>query len=281
MHYRFSLIGYPINHSLSPWIHKHFLKKAGLEGEYTIYEIDQKTSLGLEMEKLKSKQLHGFNVTVPYKQKILPLLDKVDDTARKMGAVNTVVNENGIWTGYNTDGIGYLRSLESKFPELFRDKSNSILVIGAGGAARGIYAALSDEGFNHIDIANRTENSAVQISEIGNKKTKTTILTLKEAELAAGNYDIIVQTTSVGMKPAKDRSIISLEHIKETAIASDIIYQPINTVFLQQAKNAGASIHYGHTMLLYQAQYAFELWTGEKVPIDGLDQKLLLELKGR
>lgn len=281
MYYRLSLIGYPISHSLSPWIHTQFLKKSGLKGEYTIHEIDPEISLERELGKLKEKELHGFNVTVPYKQRILPLLDQVDPLARKMGAVNTVVNEHGVWTGYNTDGTGYLRSLKRKFPELVRHKSGNILIIGGGGAARGIYAAMSEAGFSRIDIANRTRKSAVQISGIGNEKTKTNILTLSEAEQSAGNYDLVIQTTSVGMKPAEGTSIISLENIKETAIASDIIYQPIHTAFLQQAENTGAFIHYGHTMLLYQAQYAFELWTGARVPINGLESELMAELKGR
>src|SRR5690625_4699249 len=146
MDYQFSLIGYPIKHSLSPWIHKMFLNKANLAGEYTIHEIDPAASFEHEIDKLKSSRVNGFNVTVPYKQDILPLLDKVDPAAQKMGAVNTAVNENGIWTGYNTDGVGYLRSLESKFPDLLLNKSNRILIIGAGGAARGIYVVLSQKG---------------------------------------------------------------------------------------------------------------------------------------
>ncbi|GAB3795223.1 shikimate dehydrogenase [Virgibacillus kimchii] len=281
MYYQFALIGYPIKHSLSPWIHNNFLNRAGLRGEYKIHEIEPDTSFEDEIEKLKTKELHGFNVTVPYKQKILPLLDHVDSLAQNMGAVNTVVNDNGIWTGYNTDGVGYVRSLESKFPELFSKKAGRILIIGGGGAARGIYVSLSKEGFCHIDIANRTEESARLISEKRKEQTETNILSLAEAEQLAGDYDLIIQTTSVGMKPAENTSIISLHHVTETAIASDIIYQPINTRFLQQAKQAGASVHYGHTMLLYQAQYAFELWTGEKVPMNGLDKELMEELKGR
>jgi shikimate dehydrogenase len=198
-----------------------------------------------------------------------------------MGAVNTAVNNNGIWTGYNTDGVGYLRSLESKFPELLSDKSSRILIIGAGGAARGIYVVLSQEGFSRIDIANRTEKSAAQILEKRNEPTTSRLLTLAEAEQFAGYYDLIIQTTSVGMKPAEEKSIFSLGNVKPDAIVSDIIYQPINTAFLMQAEKNGASLHYGHTMLLYQAQYAFELWTGKRVPIDEMDEELMTELKGR
>ncbi|MFA1820480.1 shikimate dehydrogenase [Virgibacillus oceani] len=281
MDYRFSLIGYPIKHSLSPWIHKKFLNKAGLEGEYTIHEIDPAASFEYEIEKLKSSQVNGFNVTVPYKQDILPFLDKVNPIAQKMGAVNTVVNEHGVWTGYNTDGVGYLRSLESEYPEFFSDNSRRILIIGAGGAARGIYVILSQEGFSHIDIGNRTEKSAAQILENRNDEINSKSLTLAEAQQYAGSYDLIIQTTSVGMKPAEEKSIFSLKNVKTDAIVSDIIYQPINTAFLLQGEKAGASLHYGHTMLLYQAQYAFELWTGKRIPIDMMDEELMAELKGR
>jgi|SRR5690625_1878531 len=281
MDYRFSLIGYPIEHSLSPWIHQKFLRKAGLKGEYNLHEIDPAASFEDEIEKLKLSQVNGFNVTVPYKQDIIPLLDNVDTAAQKMGAVNTAVNNNGIWTGYNTDGVGYLRSLESKYPELLSDKSSRILIIGAGGAARGIYVVLSQDGFSRIDIANRTEKSAAHILKKRNERTTSRFLTLAEAEQFAGYYDLIIQTTSVGMKPVEEKSIFSLGNIKSDAIVSDIIYQPINTAFLMQAEKKGASLHYGHTMLLYQAQYAFELWTGKRITIDEMDEELMIELKGR
>src|SRR5690625_3525257 len=114
MQYQFGLIGYPIEHSLSPWIHEQFLKRTNLKGTYSIFEIETTRSFSEEMKKLKKKQLDGFNVTVPYKEKIINYLDEIDEQAERIGAVNTVLCKNNKWIGYNTDGIGYVRSLWSK-----------------------------------------------------------------------------------------------------------------------------------------------------------------------
>src|SRR5690606_7010371 len=115
-------IGYPIKQSLSPWIHNRFLRKAKLEGTYDILEIESSELLEKKMQDIKKAKINGFNVTVPYKQKIIPLIDEVDDHAKKIGAINTVLNRDGKWIGYNTDAIGYVRSLESKYPNVAEDK---------------------------------------------------------------------------------------------------------------------------------------------------------------
>ena len=279
MQYRFALIGYPIKHSLSPWIHENFLKKAALKGEYVINEITPEDSFEEHMNKLRQQNINGFNVTVPYKQKIIPFLDGIDHTAEIMGAVNTVANEDGKWIGYNTDGIGYLLSLKGKFPGLYQDRSKRILIIGSGGAARGIFFALDSAGFNCIDIANRTIEKAMDIKKLGSSSAN--VLTLNEAERQIKNYDVIIQTTNVGMMPEVENTIINISGVRSDAIVSDIVYQPIKTRFLKQAEAAGASIHFGHSMLLYQAQYAFEIWTNIKVPMEGLDLELKQILEGR
>lgn len=281
MNYRFALIGYPIKHSLSPWIHEHFLEKTGLKGSYTIQEINPYADFEWHVKQLMDEKVDGFNVTVPYKQKVMPLLDEIDPLAQKIGAVNTVANKQGKWIGYNTDGIGYVRSLESKLPDLLQHLSRRVLIIGAGGAARGIYSALDHTGFTAIDISNRTKNKAAGIAKLGGNETETNILSLQEANRQLGDYDVIIQTTSVGMKPDEGISILELEHVKPTAIVSDIVYQPLMTKLLQDARQQGALIHFGHTMLLYQAQYAFEIWTNNKVPIDDMDDELQLILEGR
>ncbi|MFD1038551.1 shikimate dehydrogenase [Virgibacillus byunsanensis] len=281
MKYTLGLIGFPIKHSLSPWIHERFLKKANLNGSYSIWEINSNDSFTEKIEVLKKRQVNGFNVTVPYKQKIIPYLDELDPAANRIGAVNTVVYQNGKWKGYNTDGVGYVRSLEHKFPEACSSKNNRILIVGAGGAARGIYDALAQNGFRQIDIANRTAVNAYEIAKLGITSTKTNVLNLEEAQKSIPGYDIVIQTTSVGMKPKQNSVVLSLDHVKETSIVSDIVYQPIRTKFLNQAEVNGAFIHYGHTMLLYQAQYAFEIWTNSLVSIDHMDDELQLILEGR
>lgn len=279
--YRFGLIGYPVQHSLSPWIHEQFLSKSKLSGNYLLKEINLDQLFAEEIKKLREEKINGFNVTVPYKQTIIPYLDDLDTEAKEIGAVNTVVNRNGKWIGYNTDGKGYLRSLESSYPHLFENKKKRILILGAGGAARGIYYALVTWGFHEVDIANRTTESALEISKLKTKNTITKVLSLDNAEQTITKYDCIIQTTSVGMNPGSEQSIITLDNLKTTQVLSDIVYQPIKTNFLTQAEKLGASIHLGHTMLLYQAQYAFEIWTGKRIPIDNMDTELKLILEGR
>ncbi|TRM12769.1 shikimate dehydrogenase [Lentibacillus cibarius] len=280
MQFRLGLIGHPIQHSLSPWIHNQFLEKSGLTGTYSLIEITPEDSFTRELEKLKSSGLHGFNVTVPYKQKIIPYLDQLEWKAEVTGAVNTVVNQNGKWVGYNTDGTGYVRGLKEQYPSVF-EAACKVLIIGAGGAARGIYQALIAEGLSYIDIANRTTESAEAIAQKGSDGVQTNVLGLQEAEEVLGHYNLIIQTTAVGMKPNTEEQIISLEQLNEDSIVSDIIYQPLTTKFLQTARRKGAHVHYGHTMLLYQAQYAFQLWTSYNIPIGDLKQQLKTLLEGR
>ncbi|MBP1968733.1 shikimate dehydrogenase [Virgibacillus natechei] len=281
MYYRLALIGYPINHSLSPWIHEHFLEKANLNGDYSTFEISPDDSFSLKVKQLMNDNVQGFNVTVPYKEKIISFLDEIDESAEKIGAVNTVVNRNGRWIGYNTDGIGYMRSLESKFPNFHQDKAKRILIIGAGGATRGIYHALVQSGFLNIDITNRTTEKAAEIAKLKSDATTTNIFSLDQAEQMIKNYDVIIQTTSVGMKPNPDNIVFKMNELKETSIVSDIIYQPLETRLLKEAGEKGVGLHYGHTMLLYQAQYAFEIWTGLKVPMGSMDRQLKHKLEGR
>lgn len=280
MFYRFQVIGNPIEHSLSPWIHRRFMEIAKINGEYTKNKIEP-NELEVKFAQIKEQGIDGFNVTLPHKQAIIPLLDDLDDTAEKMGAVNTVAYKKGKWIGYNTDGIGYLRSLERAYPDLFIEKEKKkVLIIGAGGASRAIFYALYNNGFQSIDLANRTVQSAEQIASLQDGIT-TNILTLHQAEQNVSSYDLIIQTTSVGMVPNEKQSVIEIANIKEFAVVSDIVYQPIETKLLQDAKKAGARIHFGHTMLLFQAQAAFEIWTGIKPEIGDLDKQLKEILEGR
>lgn len=280
MFYRFQVIGNPIEHSLSPWIHRRFMEIAKINGEYTKNKIEP-NELEVKFAQIKEQGIDGFNVTLPHKQAIIPLLDDLDDTAEKMGAVNTVAYKKGKWIGYNTDGIGYLRSLERAYPDLFIEKEKKkVLIIGAGGASRAIFYALYNNGFQSIDLANRTVQSAEQIASLQDGIT-TNILTLHQAEQNVSSYDLIIQTTSVGMVPNEKQSVIEIANIKEFAVVSDIVYQPIETKLLQDAKKAGARIHFGHTMLLFQAQASFEIWTGIKPEIGDLDKQLKEILEGR
>lgn len=279
--FQLGLVGYPVKHSLSPWIHEQFLKVTQLTGMYNLYEINPiKQTFKKEIEQIKERT-DGFNVTLPYKQSIIPFLDILDETAQQSGAVNTVVRQHGKWIGFNTDGIGYVRSLKIEYPHLFSSNDIKVLIIGAGGASRGIYYALINEGFSSIDITNRTIEKAMHIVE--DSCAETNIYCLEQIQKVLDTYDLIIQTTSVGMKPNEHEFILPVNKLKGGAVVSDIVYQPIFTSFLQQAKAKGALIHYGHTMLLYQALYAFEIWTNKQISIHKLDlrNKLTDILKGK
>ncbi|MBN6205629.1 hypothetical protein JYK21_04115, partial [Ralstonia pickettii] len=154
-------------------------------------------------------------------------------------------------------------------------------IIGSGGAARGLYYALAQAGQKVIDLANRTKMKAEEIAASGKDKINTAIYSIYEAEGVIDSYELIIQTTSVGMKPNEEQAPLAISKLKEAAVVSDIIYQPIKTSLLQQAEQANGSIHYGHTMLLYQAQFAFEIWTGKQVDVSGMDTQLQKILEGR
>lgn len=277
LHYQFGLIGYPVKHSLSPWIHRHFLEQTGLEGKYSIIEISPDSSFSEEMARLKTSSVNGFNVTVPYKEKIIPYLDELDEQAKQIGAVNTVINEAGKWVGYNTDGIGYLRALHSHYPTLETKMEMNILILGAGGAAKGIIAALLQHGYRNVTIANRSIERA---KNLATANERISVSSLAEVEESLHQYELIIQTSSVGMKPNTLESIISLQTLEEGTVVSDIVYQPLMTTFLKEAAAKGAHIHFGHTMLLYQAQYAFEIWTGKRPIIGSLEDTLKKQLEG-
>ncbi|MDX8045901.1 shikimate dehydrogenase [Gracilibacillus sp. S3-1-1] len=278
MGYQLGLIGHPISHSLSPWIHQQFLDLAELDGEYKLYE-GSPDRLPQLLEELKAKKINGFNVTVPYKQVIVDYLDEIDPDAELLGAVNTVVYSNGKWKGYSTDGEGYVRSLIETFPNLLTNQT-SVLLLGAGGAARGIYRALNGQGVAKVDIANRSKDKAEQLLSLRIDEVDSNVISYQQAEEQLAEYDLIIQTTSVGMKPNVEEQVIQLDNIRQDAVVSDIVYQPIMTQFLRDASMRGANIHHGHAMLLYQGELAFEKWTNKKLDVTHLVQKLENKLRG-
>ncbi|UOQ46316.1 shikimate dehydrogenase [Halobacillus salinarum] len=275
---KLGLIGYPVGHSLSPWIHNQLMDKAGLKGSYELMEI-QPEDFDHRIQALKEMNLDGFNVTIPYKEKIINYLDEIDEAAEHLGAVNTVKLENGRWIGYNTDGIGYLKSIQNRFPHV-ELSTRKILVLGSGGAARGIIFALAEAGCKEIDVANRTVGKAEELIKELEASLSATAIDLEQASQNIKDYDFIIQTTSVGMNPNPENQIIKLEQLNERAIVSDIVYRPMETQFLRAAQAKGASIQFGHEMLLHQAVYSFQIWTGKKVDVTDMLTDFEAVLKG-
>ncbi len=278
MCYFFGLVGYPAAHSRSPWIHNQFLNQQQKQGIYRVFETPP-DEFASTLEAMKTLQIDGFNVTVPYKERIISFLDEVDPYAKMIGAVNTVHLENGKWVGYNTDGKGFIRSFKESYPR-HSFSEMKVLCIGAGGAAKGIYRALVEEGTFTVDIANRSQQRAQEMLDLKSSETDTSILTLEEAEEKLSEYDMIVQTTSVGMTPNEYQSILSLNHVHPDAVVCDIVYRPMETAFLKEAKQRGAHVLYGHGMLLYQAALSYEIWTSSVLKAELLLEKFEQQLKG-
>lgn len=248
----YAVIGDPIAHSLSPFMHDLWFEEHGVNGTYIPIHVEP-DKLGQAVDSMKALGISGFNITLPHKQSIIPFLSKMDETAIVMNAVNTVTCEGGQLTGWNTDGDGFVKSLFMHPVEL----DAKVLVIGAGGAARGIAFALKRAGFEDVTITNRTYRRAEELAAA----TRSAALTLKDAEGSLGEFSIIVQTTSVGL--AENEALpLSLDGLKPQSLVADIIYNPLETPFLKAAKEKDCMIINGVGMFVYQGAIAFEKWTG-------------------
>ncbi|MBO0996500.1 shikimate dehydrogenase [Bacillus sp. SD075] len=255
----YGVMGDPIAHSMSPDIHNDAFEKENIEAVYHHFHVT-KEGLNDAVKGMKALGIEGFNITIPHKTSIIPFLDEVDELALAIGAVNTVVNKNGRFIGYNTDGIGFFKSL---CDEISGDiKAKKTLVIGAGGAARAIYFTLVNEGVKQVDIANRTKERAAQLVSDCPYDKVSKALSIIEAEESLSQYDLIIQTTSSGMSPELDHSPLKVDQLKTGAIVSDIIYNPLQTKLLREAGEKGAETQNGLGMFINQAALAFEIWTG-------------------
>lgn len=273
---RFAVIGDPIKHSMSPYMHNDLFQHYQIDARYDRVHIE-KGMLETGLELLKKDGLAGFNVTVPHKTDILPFLDELDPLCKEIGAVNTVVNEKEKWIGYNTDGAGYLAGILKVMPEL---KDKKTLMIGAGGAARAIYFTLAHHGVETIDIVNRTKVRAEQLKAACPYPVQTAILSAEAAEQQLGEYDLIIQTTSIGMSPEIDDSPLDVTNIKENALISDIIYNPLEPKILQEGKSRGAIVQNGIEMFVYQGALAFEKWLGLMPDTDRMRKNVRKQLGG-
>ena len=266
----FAVIGDPISHSLSPNIHTAAFRELGMECTYMAYRI-RPDELEEGIHGLKSVGISGFNVTIPHKVRITRHLDRMDESASMIGAVNTVENNNGVLKGYNTDMDGFLEPLRKRGTPV---RGARALLLGAGGAARAIIAGLAREKAESLVIANRTLQSASEAAEF----SASAGLDARPARLAdvtrsAGEYDIIINATSVGLQG--EPSPISMEGAGDGTTAYDIVYMPMNTDFVKKAKDAGARIVYGYEMLLGQAARSFEIWHKTEAPYSAMKRALL------
>lgn len=257
---RTGLIGHPTGHSKSPLIHNHWIGACGLSGEYVAIDV-MGEALAQEIERLKREGFKGFNVTIPHKQAVMALCDELDEPAREIGAVNTVViGGNGALHGSNTDAFGFLQNLREEAPDFAFGKAPAV-VLGSGGAARAIIYALLKTGVPEIRLANRTRARAEDLVANCVHPERIRIVDWDDRDGALGDASLLVNTTSVGMAGTEMLGI-DLGRLPQGATVYDIVYVPLLTGLLESARDRGLTIVTGIGMLLHQARPAFKAWYG-------------------
>ncbi|TES98222.1 MAG: shikimate dehydrogenase [Promethearchaeota archaeon] len=271
------VIGHPIEHSMSPVMHNAALNDLSLDYIYLAFDIPpndlEKAILGFKKSNMK-----GINVTIPHKEAIIHYLDELDPLSKQIGAVNTIKNEGGVLLGRNTDALGAKQAL---LDGGFKIEGKKALILGAGGAARAISFALSEK-MGEIFISNRTEEKAIKLAkELQDKtKIKATGKDMSEKTLRSLAYsvDILINTTPIGMYPKIDISPISKDLLNENLFIFDIIYNPLQTRLLKDAKKIGSKTLNGLDMFVNQGAIAFEWWTGKKPNVKLMKEIIIEEL---
>jgi shikimate dehydrogenase len=274
----YCIIGDPVHHSLSPAMHNAAFNSLHLNCTYIAFRVP-KGQLEESINALRAIDIAGFNVTLPHKVDIMGFMNYLDSSAEKATAVNTVHNVDGILKGYNTDIFGFIEPLRKRNVNF---NGMNILLLGAGGSARAVIAGFSEmKGINKITIANRTLEKARQLAkkgtDLGLACQVTEIDNIKDIAVKS---HLIVNTTSIGMDEEKEESLIGYEHISKNTIVYDIVYKPVVTNLLENARYAGADVVYGYEMLLEQGARAFEIWTDLRAPRDVMKKSLLGDFRG-
>lgn len=268
---KFGVIGHPISHSLSPIMHAANFEALGREDEYEALDISPQQFKHIK-DIINEKSLDGFNITIPHKESILPYLDEISSNAKQTGAVNTVLIRDNKWIGYNTDGIGFVKGLMEHYGSI---QNRKILVLGAGGASKGIVSEMMKFTDQKITVANRT------LSRFDNWQIDIDKKSLEEVQSSVHTFDIIINTTPVGMNVQQSEYIIPIEKICKNSLVCDIIYIPNKTPLLQACEQAGIAIYNGMDMFVYQGAESFKIWTGQDAQIESMRNKVKEELKRR
>jgi len=261
----YGVLGNPIGHSLSPAMHNAGFSASGRNAVYVAFEA---RDLDGCIRGIRALGIRGVSVTIPHKSAVIPLLDEVDCLAKRIGAVNTVVNDHGHLVGYNTDAVGALKALEEKI-EL---PGRTCLMIGAGGAARAIGFMLRDYGV-YLSISNRSTRRGEDLAgALG-----CPFVPLQEAK--GMQADLLIQTTPIGMYPYEDQCSISPDVLREGMVVMDVIYNPLETRLLKIARARGCLTIDGLGMFIHQGAEQFRLWTGLRAPLSAMSQAVEQALK--
>ena len=269
-----AVVANPIKHSISPFIHNSAFEATNTNGVYLAWEVDA-TELAETVANIRRYQMYGINLSMPYKEQVIPYLDQLSEEACLIGAVNTVVNREGTLIGYNTDGKGFFKSLPS-----FKISKKRLVLLGAGGAAKAILAQAILDGVSQISVFVRSssmEKTRPYLEKIQNATGfRVDLFALEDVQDLQDSItqaDLLVNATSVGMDGSSQPIPTSIV-LPEKLMVADVIYQPFETPFLKWARNQGNQSINGLGMLLYQAAEAFELWTGKEMPTDQIWESL-------
>lgn len=269
------LIGNPVEHSISPQIHNTLCEHFNLDMAYLPFKV-LPCDLAKVIDAFRVLNILGFNVTIPHKEEIVKLIDLTSEEALLIGAVNTVKNINGRLEGFNTDGQGFIKGLNS---EGIDTKGMRVVMLGAGGAARAVAVKLALEGIERITILNRSQEKVRILSDLINNKVRAVSgyddLTEENLMKYSNDCNLLINTTPLGMSPNLNKSPVNNPDVfKNRPIAYDLIYNPMKTEFLKMAEKASCKIQNGLSMLVYQGIQSFEIWNQVSVP-DNLTQKIL------
>lgn len=273
------LLGDPVAHSVSPLMHNESFRLLGLDYVYLCFRTTENT-LSHVVTGLRDAGIRGFNLTMPCKNQMTQLCDHLSPAARLIGAVNTVVCDDGILTGHNTDGIGFFRAAAQ---EGFSVPGKRITLMGMGGASTAIAVQAALDQAAALDIfvrpTSRFYSRARRIAEELNQTTNCLVRVLEHDDKKAlaeslGNADLLINGTSVGMAPNTDATILTdCALLRPDLLVADVIYNPRETLFLRNAREAGCRTFNGMYMLLYQGAEAFRLWTGQEMPVEEIKNK--------
>lgn len=272
------LLGRPVSHSVSPAMHNESFRFHGLDYVYLAFDVAPE-QFEKAVDGLIAVNARGFNCTMPHKRRMYERADVLSEEAQLIGAVNTVVQENGILTGYNTDGKGYMTAVRDAGHDIIGGK---MMLFGAGGAAASIAAQAALDGVPKIDLFARRGGSWDSMQKVADRVNQRTACRVCMYELgdteqmkeSIRESRILVNASSVGMSPFEAGCLVPDEsYLHPELIVSDVIYNPERTRLLQMAERAGCRTFNGMYMLLYQGAYAFELWTGKQMPIELVKEK--------
>lgn len=262
--FKLGLIGYPLSHSLSPKIHKTALKACGLEGDYSLFPIEPNDKVGLNnlLNKVRSSEIHGLNITIPHKQNVIEFLDELTPTAESIGAVNTIYLKDNKLIGDNTDALGFLRDLNTAFNFSAFSLQPSALVLGAGGSARAVVYALLNDDWKVTIYARRIEQAQQLANSFPNYQLPIT--NLNNLQSLISSLSLIVNTTPLGMTPNINESPLPENlSLPNNIFIYDLVYNPRETKLIKDARSQGIHATTGLGMLIEQAALSFEIWTGK------------------